>query len=33
MHLEFWKIIDIEMGNEKPLGIAHMVLFTFLALS
>ena len=27
MHLEFWKSIEFKVGNKRPLGITHMVLF------
>ena len=28
MHLEFQKGIEFKVGNERPLGITHMFLFT-----
>ena len=27
MHLEFWKSVEFKVGNERPLGIAHVALF------
>ena len=33
MQLEFWKIIKVKVENKRPLCIAYIVLFTFLALS
>ena len=30
MHLEILKIIKFKVENKRPLGIDHMLLFTFL---